>query len=72
MSLVTEILGNRCPRHRPLDADECGLVGGRDNDDGAFQPLLAEVALNKVAHLTTALPNKGNDADIRLGVACNH
>ena len=72
MPLIAEILGNRRPRHRSLDANKRGLVGGRDNDDRAFQSLLAEVTLNKVTHLTSALPDKGDDTNIRLSVACDH
>ena len=69
---VAEVLGDPGGdegRAEPLDR---GRVGGGDDDDGAGQPLGAEVVLDELAHLAATLADQGDDRHRRVGAAGDH
>ena len=57
--------GGAHPRHRRL-------VGGGHDDDGVREPFRAEIVLDELAHLTTALADEGDDGGIRVGAPRDH
>ena len=72
LPLVAEVFGDGRRDVRPLDPNEGGLVGCRNNDDRPGQSFRAKVSLQKLSDLPAAFTDERNDADICIRVFGKH
>ena len=71
-SLVAEMFGHGHGGERRLPAQQRRRIGGGDDDHRAGQPGLAQIVLDELPHLASALPDQGEHGDIAGGMPRQH
>ena len=72
LTLVAEVLGDGQGCVGGFAARECRGIGGRDHDDRAGEAGRAEVVLDELAHLASALANERENGHVTGRVPRHH